>query len=56
MRIYFRPCFNIAPTRKVLAVRQPGQGATREPVELRWGEEQLLSLNILGLGNLALVQ
>ena len=39
MRIDFRPRFNIAPTQKVLAVRQPGQGAKREPVELRWGEE-----------------
>lgn len=35
--IDYRPRYNIAPTQRVLAVRQPEQGAKRELVELRWG-------------------
>jgi putative SOS response-associated peptidase YedK len=31
------PRYNIPPTTKVLAVRQPEQGAKRELAELRWG-------------------
>ena len=37
--IDFRPRFDIAPTQKFLAERQPGLGVKREPVELWWGGE-----------------
>ena len=35
--ITYRPRYNIAPSQRVLAVRQIKQGAKRELIELRWG-------------------